>query len=109
MADSTILKFHPISNHMNQNKISPKRHIAKTITYRIISTLVGFLTMWSVTGSIKVGTTFGLFELVYKPIQYFIHERVWYKWIKFGVSEEPKVVKVEEPKETIKRLNYTRR
>jgi uncharacterized membrane protein len=102
---------------MNQNKISPKRHIAKTITYRIISTLVGFLTMWFVTGSVKIGTAFGLFELFYKPIQYYIHERVWYRWIKFGINDKlkkPKPIKVEEPKvekpkDTVKRLNYTRR
>ena len=53
--------------------VSPKRHIAKTITYRIISTTIGFLTMWLVTGSIEVGAAFGVIELVWKPIQYFIY------------------------------------
>jgi uncharacterized membrane protein len=102
---------------MNQNKLSFKRHIAKTITYRIISTLISFIVMWWVTGSIKIGTAFGIFELVYKPIQYYIHERVWYRWIKFGINDKhkkPRPIKVEEPKvekpkDTIKRLNYTRR
>ena len=72
-------------------KVSSKRHIAKTITYRIISTGIGFLTMWLVTGSVKVGAAFGIIELVWKPIQYFIHERIWYKFIKYGVT------KVEDP------------
>lgn len=72
-------------------KVSSKRHIAKTITYRIISTGIGFLTMWLVTGSFKVGGAFGIIELVWKPIQYFIHERIWYRYIKFGVT------KVEDP------------
>ena len=72
-------------------KVSSKRHIVKTITYRIISTGIGFLTMWLVTGSIKVGAAFGIIELVWKPIQYFIHERIWYKFIKYGVT------KVEDP------------
>jgi uncharacterized membrane protein len=72
-------------------KVSSKRHIAKTITYRIISTGIGFLTMWLVTGSVKVGAAFGIIELVWKPIQYFIHERIWYRYIKYGVT------KVEEP------------
>ena len=67
--------------------VSPKRHIAKTITYRIISTTIGFLTMWLVTGSIEVGAAFGVIELVWKPIQYYIHERIWYKWIKFGLKK----------------------
>jgi len=67
--------------------VSPKRHIAKTITYRIISTTIGFLTMWLVTGSIEVGAAFGVIELVWKPIQYFIHERIWYKFVKFGIKK----------------------
>lgn len=71
--------------------VSKKRHLAKTASYRIISTLIGFLIMWIATGSIKIGAAFGVAELVYKPIQYYIHERVWYKWIKFGLKEEEKV------------------
>ena len=65
-----------------------KRHIAKTISYRILSTLVGFLIMWWVSGSTKIGVVFGVAELVYKPIQYYIHERVWYKWIKYGLKNK---------------------
>lgn len=71
--------------------VSKKRHVAKTISYRIISTLIGFIIMWLATGSIKIGAAFGIAELVYKPIQYYIHERVWYKWIRFGLKEEEKV------------------
>lgn len=67
-----------------------KRHIAKTISYRIISTLVGFIVMWWVSGSLKVGAVFGVAELIYKPVQYFIHERIWYKWIKYGLKDDTK-------------------
>jgi len=67
-------------------QVQNKRHIAKTISYRIISTGVGFLIVWIASGSVKVGATFSLAELVYKPIQYYIHERVWYKYIKFGLK-----------------------
>jgi uncharacterized membrane protein len=65
-----------------------KRHIAKTISYRILSTLVGFFLMWWISGSIKVGAAFGVAELVYKPIQYFLHERFWYKFIKYGLKNK---------------------
>lgn len=68
--------------------VEKKRHIAKTISYRVISTLIGFVIMWVVSGSIKVGAAFGVAELVYKPIQYYIHERIWYKWIKYGLRKE---------------------
>ena len=68
--------------------VDKKRHIAKTISYRVISTLIGFLIMWLISGSIKVGAAFGVAEIVYKPIQYYIHERVWYKYIKFGLKNK---------------------
>jgi len=67
--------------------VSYKRHIAKTISYRLVSTLIGFGLMWMITGSIKAGAAFGVAELVYKPIQYYIHEIVWYKWIKYGLNK----------------------
>ena len=67
--------------------VQSKRHIAKTISYRILSTLIGFLLMWFITGSIEVGTAFGILELAYKPIQYYIHERIWYRWVKYGLKK----------------------
>lgn len=67
--------------------VERKRHIAKTISYRVISTLIGFIIMYYVTDSIKIGAAFSIAELVYKPIQYYIHERIWYKWIKFGLKK----------------------
>ena len=67
--------------------VERKRHIAKTISYRILSTIIGFLLMWLISGSIKVGAAFGIAELVYKPIQYYLHERIWYKFIKYGLKQ----------------------
>jgi uncharacterized membrane protein len=67
--------------------VEKKRHIAKTISYRIVSTIIGFLLMWLISGSIKLGATFSVAELIYKPIQYYLHERIWYKWIKFGLKK----------------------
>ena len=67
--------------------VQKKRHIAKPISYRIVSTVIGFGIMWAVTGSVKIGAAFGIAELVYKPIQYYLHERIWYKWINFGLKD----------------------
>lgn len=66
--------------------VQVKRHLVKTISYRVTSTSVGFLVMWGISGSIKIGAAFGVAELVFKPFLYFIHERVWYKWIKYGLK-----------------------
>ena len=78
-------------------KVSPKRHLAKTISYRIISTLIGFFAMWWATGDIRFGTAFGFIELIFKPFLYYTHERVWYKWFKFGLVEDkkPKLKKIQ--------------
>jgi uncharacterized membrane protein len=65
-----------------------RRHIAKTISYRIVSTTIGFLAMWFATGSAKIGAAFSIVELVWKPIQYYYHERIWYRWIKYGLKKE---------------------
>jgi uncharacterized membrane protein len=70
--------------------VEKKRHIAKTISYRLVSTGIGFLIMWLVSGSVKIGAAFSIAELFYKPVQYYIHERIWYKWIKFGLKKDKK-------------------
>ena len=102
---------------MSQFKVSYKRHLAKTISYRIVSTTIGLVGMWWATGSLKIGAAFGVIELLYKPIQYYVHERIWYKFIKFGLTEEKqkkekKVSEIEtkpktEPTKKTKRLNYS--
>jgi uncharacterized membrane protein len=68
--------------------VEKKRHIAKTISYRLVSTLIGFIVMWLVSGSVKVGAAFSIAELIYKPIQYYIHERIWYRWITYGLKKK---------------------
>lgn len=70
--------------------VHKKRHLAKTISYRIVSSGIGFLIMYLATGSLKIGAAFSVAELVYKPLQYYIHERVWYKYISYGLEEENK-------------------
>jgi hypothetical protein len=43
-------------------KISPKRHLLKTVSYRVVSSVIGFLVLWIFFG-ITVGVSFSLFEL----------------------------------------------
>ena len=56
-----------------------KRHLAKTITWRIIGTLDTFLLSWLISGNIKFGSQIALMELVTKMVLYYLHERVWFK------------------------------
>jgi uncharacterized membrane protein len=68
--------------------VQVKRHIAKTISYRILGTLQTGLLSWIFTGSWQIATSIGLIEFCVKPVMYFIHERVWYTWIPYGVIQE---------------------
>ncbi|MAZ73617.1 MAG: hypothetical protein CMC70_10775 [Flavobacteriaceae bacterium] len=58
---------------------SYKRHLAKTITWRIIGTLDTILLSWIVTGDLFLGLKIGVAETITKLILYYIHERVWFK------------------------------
>jgi uncharacterized membrane protein len=65
-----------------------KRHIAKAISYRALGTLQTITIGYILTGSLVISSTIGVVELCVKPVMYFLHERVWYKWIKFGLNKE---------------------
>lgn len=67
--------------------VSYKRHIAKTISWRIIGTIDTFLLSWIITGNLKVGLAISGVEVITKMILYFLHERAWYKFSKYGVKK----------------------
>lgn len=58
---------------------SVKRHIAKTITWRIVGTVDTMLLGWFVSGDLKIGLSVGGLELITKMGLYYVHERLWYK------------------------------
>lgn len=51
--------------------------IYKTISYRLVSSAVGFFVIFMFSGSAKAGAMFGLGELLLKPLMYYLHERCW--------------------------------
>jgi len=67
--------------------VSVKRHLAKTITWRIVGTLDTILLGWLISGDWRIGAAIGGFEIFTKMVLYFIHERIWYKF-KFGIKDE---------------------
>ncbi len=68
--------------------VQVKRHLLKTITWRIVGTIDTMILGWIVTGNLKFGLAIGGFEVITKMLLYFLHERVWYKYIKFGLMEK---------------------
>ena len=66
--------------------VSYKRHIAKTISWRIIGTLDTIILSGLITGSWEIGLVIGGVEVITKMVLYFLHERAWYKLSKFGIN-----------------------
>ncbi|QNK77403.1 DUF2061 domain-containing protein [Winogradskyella sp. PAMC22761] len=56
-----------------------KRHIAKTITWRILGTLDTLLLSWYISNDISIGLKIGGLELITKMLLYYGHERLWFK------------------------------
>ena len=67
-------------------KIDKKRHLAKTLTWRILATTDTFLIAWIITGKIDWAAGIAGVEVLTKMFLYYWHERLWYKHIKFGVK-----------------------
>ena len=70
--------------------VSYKRHIAKTISYRLLGTLQTCTISYFFTGSFIIAGSVGATEILVKPLMYFIHERVWYKFSNYGVKNNNK-------------------
>jgi len=68
--------------------VSKKRHLLKTITWRILGTLDTFLLSWIITGSLSIGAAIGGIEIITKMILYYFHERAWYKFTNFGINDK---------------------
>lgn len=69
--------------------IDRKRHILKTITWRIIGTIDTMILAWFITGNPLTGLTIGGLEVFTKMILYYLHERAWYK-SNFGIRDRNK-------------------
>lgn len=63
----------------NEEKKSLKRHLAKTISYRIMATCVTISTALFLGVNLEFSVLLGVGEIVVKPFFYFIHERLWFK------------------------------
>ena len=57
---------------------SYKRHLAKTITWRLVGTIDTIILSWIITGNPLTGLKIGFSEVVTKMLLYYLHERVWF-------------------------------
>lgn len=68
--------------------VSKKRHLIKAVTWRMVASTVTAMIAWffGLPPSV-IGAVFFV-DLVLKFVLYYAHERVWYKYVKFGVDDE---------------------
>jgi uncharacterized membrane protein len=57
-----------------------KRHIIKTISWRILGTLDTILLAWIISGNPMIGLKIGAVEVFTKMLLYYVHENIWYKF-----------------------------
>ena len=65
---------------MRENSL--KRHILKTISYRILGTLTTVIIAYSLGASLKVSSILWVAALVLTPLIYFLDARLSYKYIR---------------------------
>ncbi|WP_370477422.1 DUF2061 domain-containing protein [Tamlana flava] len=78
---------------------SKKRHLFKTLTWRIIATVDTMLLAWVISGNPLTGLSIGVAEVITKMVLYYIHERVWYK-IDFGLEKRRRLKRWKKTSQT---------
>ena len=73
----------------------PKRSLYKTLSWRVVATILLFIVSYFVTGQIEVASTIVGIEVVIKTVFYYVHERVWSN-IKIGLVSANNVVSSSE-------------
>ena len=56
-----------------------KRHLVKSISWRIIGTIDTFLLSYILTGSMSFGLSISGVDFFSKLVLYYFHERIWFK------------------------------
>lgn len=68
------------------------RHIAKSISWRIIATIDTITIAYFITGNALLGFKLGFAEVVTKIFIYYLHERVWFR-IRIEISKLRHILK----------------
>jgi uncharacterized membrane protein len=65
---------------------SRKRHLAKTVTWRLVGTLDTMTLAWLISGDPLAALKIGFAEVITKMVLYYFHERFWYK-LNYGLPD----------------------
>ncbi|MBR9861697.1 DUF2061 domain-containing protein [bacterium] len=62
-----------------------RRHIFKTITWRLVGTMDTMFVAYIISGDTTASVQIGFAEVITKMLLYYFHERIWHK-SKFGLE-----------------------
>ena len=77
-------KFNRDRLHWLRLRSSRRRHLAKTVTWRVVGTIDTMILAWIISGDPLVGLKVGGTEIVTKMTLYYFHEELWHR-SKFGL------------------------
>lgn len=58
-------------------RITKKRSLAKAVTWRVLASIITFISVLIVGGSLNFALSVGIIEVSAKMLFYYSHERVW--------------------------------
>ncbi len=65
-----------------------KRTLVKTLSWRILATIITGIVALAVTRKLHVAATIGVFDSLIKFLAYYVHERSWLR-LNFGKVRPP--------------------
>ena len=78
--------FHEQFWFKSKLKNSNRRHVYKTISWRVIGTTDTFIISWIITGNPYFGLKISFAETLTKMLLYYLHEKLWYR-INYGLNK----------------------
>ena len=79
---------------------APKRSIAKTLSWRVISLTIVFFVSLVVTKSATIAVSISAFDAIIKMAVYYLHERMW-THVRWGRLKHKKPRKAKKNKHVI--------
>lgn len=65
-----------------------KLHVIKTFSWRAVGTLDTIILAWIISGNPIAGLKIGMAEIITKMILYYLHERAWFRFGHFRISQK---------------------
>jgi adenylylsulfate kinase len=65
-----------------------RRSIAKSLSWRVVATLLTVLIVWYSTGEMALAAAIGVIDTLLKSAAYYLHERAW-AGIAYGRPPQP--------------------